>query len=286
MPLLSGEDLEWARNYIEDCFWKPSKQSATHAYTVREWRPAFDGDFVRMVELIRSYGHPENFYSKTYIYLHIDGLKYWTMGDFMDNTIIINRAPSSTFYGKQKAPVTNRTYDETIYDRLAPNYDKRYSEPHYLLENELLFKHLQPFVTGSVLDIGCGTGLLVDYLKPLAYLGLDPSQGMMNEFIRKHPHHGFIQTTFEEYEQKTPFDLAVSLFGSPSYINPSDYKRMETCATQYFYMFYREDYLPDYYKENPTKQDYQQIWEHFPTFTFTNYLIATNIEELLEGGIK
>ena len=286
MPLLSGEDREWALNYIEDSYWKTSKQSATHQYTVREWRPSFDGDFVRMVNLIRSYGHPERFYRNTYIYLHIDGLKYWTMGDVIDNTIIINRAPSTNYYGKQTAPVTNRTYPETIYDRLAPMYDKRYSETHYLLENEILFRNLKPFANGSVLDIGCGTGLFVDYLKPIAYLGVDPSQGMMNEFIRKHPHHGFIQSTFEEYEQKVPFDLAVSLFGSPSYINPSEYKRMANCATQYFYMFYLDDYLPDYYQENPTSADYQEIWEQFPTITFTNYLVATNIESLLEGGIK
>jgi len=286
MPLLSCEDLEWLRSYIEDCFWKTSRQSAVHAYTVREWVPTRDADFVRMVELIRSYGHPENFYAKIYIYLHIDGLKYWTMGDFMNNTIIINRAPSSTFYGKQRTPVVNRTYPETIYDRLAPQYDKRYSEEHYLLENDILFRNLKPFTTGSVLDIGCGTGLFVDYLKPAIYLGIDPSQGMMNEFIRKHPHHGFIQNTFEEFEPKIKFDLAVSIFGSPSYITPTEYERMANCATRYFYMFYREDYLPDYYDENPTKADFQEISVHFPTITFTNYLIATNIEQLLEGGIK
>jgi hypothetical protein len=51
-------------------------------------------------------------------------------------------------------------------------------------------------------------------------------------------------------------------------------------------MFYREDYLPDYYQENPTIADFEEISRQFSTTTFTNYLIATNIEELLEGGIK
>jgi hypothetical protein len=284
MPLILEEDLEWARNYIEDCRWKTSKMSAVHAYTVREWRPDNDADFVRMVELIRAFGHPENFYSKTYIYLHIDGLKYWTMGDTMDGTIIINRAPSTNYYGKQKAPVTNRTYPETIYDRLAPKYDKRYSEQHYILENKILFKNLKPHATGSILDIGCGTGLLLDYMRPVLYLGLDPSQGMMNEFIRKYPHYGFAQTRYEDFDQKVTFDLAVSLFGSPSYIEPKEYKRMANAGTKYFYMFYREDYLPDYYKENPTSTDYDEISRQFETITFTNYLIATNIEPLLCKG--
>ena len=49
-------------------------------------------------------------------------------------------------------------------------------------------------------------------------------------------------------------------------------------------MFYREDYLPDYYKENPTSTDYDEISRQFETITFTNYLIATNIEPLLVKG--
>jgi hypothetical protein len=268
-------------DYIDDCFWKPSKQSASHAYTVREWRPQNDADFVKFVELIRTYGHPENFYSKTYIYLHIDGLKYWTMGSPIPETIIINRAPSRAFYGKQVAPVMNRTYAETVYDRLSPRYDDRYSTEAYLAENAKLFNALTPHLKGSVLDVGCGTGLMLEYFptSPFLYLGIDPSQGMMNEFIRKFPSHAFKQQTFDEFNHNGQFDTAIALFGSPSYINPNNYEKLLASGKDYYFMFYKQGYLPDYYTSpDETNTNYERIEQVFDSrHEFGNYLVATNL---------
>ena len=286
MPIISEDQIDWFRDYIGECFWKPSKQKATHSYTVREWRPRADGDFVKAVETIRTYGHPENFFSKIYIYLHVDGYKYWTMGDLIDNTIIINRAPSNNFYGQQNAPVVNRTYDETIYDRLAPQYDKRYSDPLYLLENTELFEKLHPYLKGHILDIGCGTGLFLDYITwPRGYyIGVDPSQGMMNEFLRKHPYQTFIQMPFQEYadnyKQLFPYDVAISLFGAASYIQDTYYEELIKSGIKYFFMFYKENYLPDYYElPNQVITNYQKIQEVFPSIgIYNNYLVATNME--------
>lgn len=285
MPLISDADLKWCYEYIDNCFWKLSKQGASHAYTVKEWRPNNDADFVRFVELIRAYGHPENFYKNTYIYLHIDGLKYWTMGSPMVETIIINRAPSSTYYGKQVAPVVNRTYAETIYDRLASRYDDRYSTNEYLTENAQLFNALTPFIKGSVLDIGCGTGLFLEYCPTFngMYLGLDPSQGMINEFIRKFPSHPFKQATFDEYKFNGKFDTAIALFGSPSYINNKNYEKLRNSGINYYFMFYKEGYLPNYYTSpNQSMTHYGKIKEIFlKTHIFGKYLVATNLE--IEG---
>jgi hypothetical protein len=268
-------------DYIDDCFWKPSKQSASHAYTVREWRPEHDADFVKFVELIRTYGHPENFYSKTYIYLHIDGLKYWTMGSPIPETIIINRAPSRAFYGRQVAPVMNRTYAETVYDRLSPRYDDRYSTEAYLAENAILFNALTPHLKGSVLDVGCGTGLMLEYFptSPFLYLGIDPSQGMMNEFIRKFPSHAFKQQTFDEFNHNGQFDTAIALFGSPSYINPDNYEKLLASGKDYYFMFYKQGYLPDYYTSpDETNTNYERIEQVFDSrHEFGNYLVVTNL---------
>jgi hypothetical protein len=281
LPLLPDDDLNWMLNYIDDCFWKPSKQSASHAYTVREWRPGHDADFVKFVELIRTYGHPENFYSKTYIYLHIDGLKYWTMGSPIPETIIINRAPSRAFYGRQVAPVMNRTYAETVYDRLSSRYDDRYSTEAYLAENAKLFNALTPHLKGSVLDVGCGTGLMLEYFptSPFLYLGIDPSQGMMNEFIRKFPSHAFKQQTFDEFNHSGQFDTAIALFGSPSYINPDNYEKLLASGKDYYFMFYKQGYLPDYYTSpDETNTNYERIEQVFDSrHEFGNYLVATNL---------
>jgi hypothetical protein len=282
MPKIAPLDLEFMQTYIDSCRWQTAKNGAAHQYTVREWRPENDADFVQFVELIRTFGHPQNFYSKTYIYFVIDELKYWTMGSPMDETVIINRAHKDAYYSRQVAPKPNDNLDETIYDRLAPKYDKRYSEPKYLAEDEVIFGMLDSVINGSVLDVGCGTGILLEKLSIQAhdYLGIDPSQGMMNEFIRKFPQYPFAQTTFEDLTLNEKFDLVISLYGSPSYIDSKSYAKITEVADKYFLMFYKDGYLPDYYEANVTKTDYQAIDLFFThTFEFSNYLIATNIEQ-------
>ena len=277
MPKISGEDLDWMRDYINAHFWKPAKRGPNHFYTVRDWFPEEIPDFNKFVNLIRAYGHPENFYSQVYIYFYIDEYKYWTMGSPIPETEVINRAPIDTFYGKQTMLPPNPELEETVYDKLAAVYDERYSDMFYLEENGMLFTMLAPFTVGRILDIGCGTGIFLDYLdiSPFNYLGLDPSLGMLNEFYRKHKDFAFWQGTFEEYESPIIADLAISLFGSPSYIDPSSYFKMTTITDKYFYMFYKEGYLPDYY---PTRIDYPHINLVFErTFIFNNYLVATNL---------
>jgi hypothetical protein len=91
------EEREWFQAYIDGVRWKEAKSSSTpHSYTVREWKPEI---FERAVRIIRAYGVPERFYSKTYIYLYWGDKKYWTMGSPLDETIIINRAGAETKYG-------------------------------------------------------------------------------------------------------------------------------------------------------------------------------------------
>ena len=85
--------------------------------------------------------------------------------------------------------------------------------------------------TGTdILDIGCGTGTLVDFrfqeIRPDRYTGVDPSRGMMGVFGDKHPEFRdrLIRTRFEDYWPKPgqKFDLVVALFGVPSYIGKPD----------------------------------------------------------------
>ncbi len=279
MPHISDADLAFMRDYIADNYWQNAKRGPSHQYTVRVWRPENDHNFIRFVQLIRTYGHPENFYSKVYIYYAIDGLKYWTMGSPIPETEVINRAPINTFYGIQNSLKPKDDAEETVYDQLASIYDERYQDENSLAENDVVEGVLRGAIKGSVLDIGCGTGLLLELLSiaPKNYLGIDPSQGMMNEFIRKFPNYPFAQTTFEEAELYK-FNWAVSLFGSPSYISPSHYPDLIDAADDYFFMFYNKGYLPDYYSENLTKTDYDAIELFFPnTFVFSNYLVATSL---------
>jgi len=61
-----------------------------HEYTLREtW--INQKDFDDVVIFIRQNGNKEYFFKKTYIYYYLEDYKYWTMGNLIEKTILINR---------------------------------------------------------------------------------------------------------------------------------------------------------------------------------------------------
>ena len=48
--------------------------------------------FEKLVIHIRKYGYQQFFYKKEMTYLKIGNMKYWTMGNPLEKTILINRA--------------------------------------------------------------------------------------------------------------------------------------------------------------------------------------------------
>ena len=61
-----------------------------HWYTLRRcWER--DEDFVWTVQTIRRYGYEEIYEGCFYTVLNIDGMKYWTMGAPIPETVLINR---------------------------------------------------------------------------------------------------------------------------------------------------------------------------------------------------
>lgn len=74
------------------------------------------------------------------------------------------------------------------YDDAAPVYDGLFTRDVDRWEDERLAELLAPVVDGrSVLDLGCGTGWLLDHLSPREYTGVDCSGPMLAELERKHP---------------------------------------------------------------------------------------------------
>lgn len=62
-----------------------------HFYTRRsEW--GNDAEFETVVAYLRRNSVPEKFYSKTFHYFHMNGWKYWTMGEPLHKTQVINMA--------------------------------------------------------------------------------------------------------------------------------------------------------------------------------------------------
>ena len=108
------------------------------------------------------------------------------------------------------------------YDEIADMYDGLFTDSDSLSENAEVGEMLLPLV-GSVLDIGCGTGLLTEIVDINAdkYCGIDPSIKMLDVFYSKHPE--FIHTVAAPYDGKivncNRYDNIISLFGSASYLN-------------------------------------------------------------------
>ena len=74
------------------------------------------------------------------------------------------------------------------YDAFAAAYDKHFDRPVDRMEDDYLTCLLDPSVTGRyVLDLGCGTGWVLDHLTPAVYTGVDCSEPMLAELRRKHP---------------------------------------------------------------------------------------------------
>lgn len=61
----------------------------------------------------------------------------------------------------------------------------------------------------SVLEIGCGTGDLVDALKPERGVGIDISSGMVRTAREKYPAHSFIEMDAEHLKLKEKYDFVI-----------------------------------------------------------------------------
>jgi hypothetical protein len=206
---------------------------APHWYTLRKhW--AQPVPFESVVGFIREHGYREQFGKSWYTRLDINGLKYWSMGAPLPATILINRA-------KIDRPQP--------YDLIASSYDSLWATAEADAENREIINRID-YEGGSVLDIGCGTGLWPDYqpMFPDDYLGIDPSHEMLRRFHAKHPGLPALPTTFEAFSTGERFDTVISLFGAASYVDPAAWMKLPGLLKpngRYVLMFYRPGYEPE-----------------------------------------
>lgn len=151
-------------------------------------------------------------------------------GDDLSVSKIINRGRVEHVYGVQTAPRTWSGVPST-YDEIATWWDSHYGaseeERCGILE---IVRGLGDFRKRRVLDIGCGTGLALDLgiTEPERYVGIDPSQGMLNALVFKHPSvAGVHPMTFGDAIERrvlggTRFDLVLALGGAASYLTEED----------------------------------------------------------------
>jgi SAM-dependent methyltransferase len=133
------------------------------------------------------------------------------------------------------------------YDQIAGDYRGLFSGAEFIREDEEVFD-LLCYQGGSVLDIGCGAGLFLDYVNPDEYLGIDPSIEMLDKLLGRYPDEVAFWSSFEKYVPESRFDLVVSLYGSMSYVNPTAigklHRSLSEVVGRYFLMFYKPGYAP------------------------------------------
>ena len=83
-------------NQQEWTFAKTYASTWPHEYIVRD--RVDEGLFTRLVQHVRTFGHEESFYSKRYTYYHEAGMVYWTMGEPMEETTLVNRCRDDQTY--------------------------------------------------------------------------------------------------------------------------------------------------------------------------------------------
>jgi hypothetical protein len=101
------------KSFIDTTIWTFAKTMPDwpHHYIVRN--KVDENLFVRLVEHIRRFGYQGWFYKKQLTYFDEDGFMYWTMGNPIDETTVINRARKEGSYENRLKNGTLPKHEET-----------------------------------------------------------------------------------------------------------------------------------------------------------------------------
>lgn len=95
LEILHQDNNNRIRSFVSRYPWTFAKTYATfapHEYYVKDkLDEEGKAEFAWFVEFIRDYGFNCKFASKEHTYYELDGYYYWTMGDPIEETIILNR---------------------------------------------------------------------------------------------------------------------------------------------------------------------------------------------------
>jgi cyclopropane fatty-acyl-phospholipid synthase-like methyltransferase len=79
---------------------------------------------------------------------------------------------------------------------------------------DLVTQHIRPVEDMRLLDIGCGTARILDYLPPLTYHGFDLSQEYIDEALARYPERGTFRCAMVEeatLQDEPSYDLVLAV---------------------------------------------------------------------------
>lgn len=261
------------RKFIQRCNWKWAQTYLTcpHEYIVRGKCALSDREFVEFVEAQREFGLHQVWGKYNNQYLFIDGYKYWTMGDTIPNTTIMNR---QKLFGE--------------YDKIADQYDNLFTDEDSRRQDAQIGAIIKS-LKGTIYEIGCGSGLAVEIggIDRMMYQGVDPSRSMIELFRSKHPEFSMRirRKAFEEDgDAYTGSNHVISLYGSISYVMPVYLSRLARNHKGLFLMFYKPDYTPKTYEKTGvamhhftyTCKELDDLFTDCKVSMYDDYIIVTN----------
>ena len=224
---LKGRETSWTRAdfedmaYLEEHLGRAEHQFAytmadhPHYYTLAKKHWSSQDAFDEMAAVMkRQFREEERFQGSWYKRLRLNGYKHWFSSWPGYDRILVNRAPIE--------------YVDTYLPH-AHTYEAAWSSEEDAKEHETLFRGLGIKSGYSILDIGCGTGLLVDWnwkiMRPDLYTGVDLSLGMLGVFRLKHQYYAdrLIRTSFEDFWTPQKFDKIVAINGVASHFLDPDF---------------------------------------------------------------
>lgn len=105
-----------------------------------------------------------------------------------------------------------KQYALELADRLAAQRDKWIAKQRFFFEEDWRYLRFLVPEGKRVLDLGCGTGALLNELKPAHGVGIDFSKAMVEQARARHPHLTFIHGDVEALDHidvQGPFDVII-----------------------------------------------------------------------------
>lgn len=244
----------WARNYA----------SIPHEYIARNRCPLRKDEFEYFVHAQRDLGIKEQWREYNFPYLYIDGFKYWTMGDTIPRTIIINRQKNFKEFDMLNWPL-ERPYteeeNEAVCGTIIDNFDK------------------------PIFEAGLGNGDFVKSMKvsPERYYGVDPSSYALDRF-RKETTGYYKRCSCRSFEEacekwRSEDSVVVALFGTASYFMKEYLRMLSDSGRDYFLMFFN-DFMPDCYRGTHIfdykKDDIISLFPNCVLYNHEKYIIISS----------
>jgi hypothetical protein len=106
ITLMETNDLDFCREFIEKRRWQFARTQPwnPHQYTIKLWLPEEMDDFYRFATLIATQGFTAPWGKRSWPYLDIDEHTYYTFGDPLNTTSVINRKLVEKVEGDRNAP--------------------------------------------------------------------------------------------------------------------------------------------------------------------------------------